>query len=99
MIQIVWIFVVRSDCISEFLEYYGTNGSWEKLFRNSPGYQGTSLLRDHNQINRFILFDKWDRLSSFEKFKKKYDEDYTLLDKRCENLTIEEIKIGIFEQG
>jgi heme-degrading monooxygenase HmoA len=99
VIQIVWIFVVRPDCASEFLKHYDKDGSWAKLFSQSAGYKGTSLLRDLSQKNRFILFDTWDQLSSFENFKKMHSEAYRQLDKECEALTIEETRVGIFQKN
>lgn len=97
MIQIVWVFTVHPDSIPAFLKLYGKEGPWEKLFQQSPHYMGTELFRDHAQENRFILYDKWDRLHSFESFKKMHAEVYDRLDKKGEALTLEETKIGIFE--
>jgi Holliday junction DNA helicase RuvB len=46
LLQIVWEFIVRDGKIAEFERSYSATGSWAKLFRGSPGYLGTTLLRE-----------------------------------------------------
>jgi heme-degrading monooxygenase HmoA len=97
VIHIVWRFVAKPDRVAEFEEQYGRDGSWARLFRRSPGYQGTTLLRDSTAPNRYLLWDCWDSLSSFEQFKQQHGADYAALDKQCETLTDEETRLGVFE--
>src|SRR5262249_31740235 len=96
MIYIVWRFTAKSARVADFERHYGRQGSWAQLFRRSPGYQGTTLLRDSSEPNRYVLWDTWDSLASFEQFKQDHGADYSALDKQCEELTEEETKIGVF---
>jgi len=97
VIYIVWRFTAKPVRVAEFERHYGSEGSWSQLFRRSPGYQGTTLLRDSATSNRFLLWDCWDSLSSFERFRQEHGTDYAALDNQCEALTEEETKVGIFE--
>jgi len=97
VIYIVWRFTAKPARVADFERHYGSEGSWAQLFRGSPGYHGTTLLRDSAAPNRYLLWDCWDSLASFENFKRDHGADYTALDKECEALTDEEIKLGVFE--
>jgi hypothetical protein len=46
MFVVIWQFEIAEDKITAFEAAYGTEGSWAKLFRASPHYLGTELLRD-----------------------------------------------------
>ena len=52
LIQIVWEFTVREDQVAEFEKFYSSTGSWAALFRRSPGFVGTTLLRDTQTPHR-----------------------------------------------
>lgn len=97
MIYIVWRFIAKAEHAAEFERHYAGDGIWAQLFRRSPGYRGTTLLRDSVSPNRYLLWDCWDSLASFDRFKRDHGADYAALDKRCEELTEEETKLGVFE--
>ena len=97
MIYIVWRFTAKPARVTEFERHYSSEGSWAQPFRRSRGYHGTTLLRDSAAPNRYLLWDCWDSLDSFDRFKQDHGADYAALDKQCEALTEEEIKVGIFE--
>jgi heme-degrading monooxygenase HmoA len=97
VIYIVWRFTAKSDRVAEFERHYNREGSWAQLFRRSPGFRGITLLRDSSASNRYLLWDRWDSLASFEQFKSDHGADYNALDKQCEDLTKEETKLGVFE--
>ena len=97
MIYIVWRFTAKATRIADFERHYGSEGSWAQLFRRSPAYHGTILLRDSAAKDRYLLWDCWGSLAGFEKFKQDHGADYATLDKQCAALTEEEIKVGVFE--
>lgn len=97
MIYIVWRFTAKPDRVAEFERHYKSDGTWAQLFRRSTGFGGTTLLRDAAAPNRYLLWDCWDSLASFEQFKGEHGGDYAALDKQCEELTEEERKLGVFE--
>jgi quinol monooxygenase YgiN len=96
VIQIVWIFEALPDRLADFEKAYGVNGQWVQLFRRGEGYVETDLLRDSETPNRFLVFDKWRDLASFESFRRQYQAAYDELDRQCEELTLVETKIGMF---
>ena len=97
MIYIVWRFAAKPDRVTEFERHHKSDGTWAQLFRRSPGFRGTTLLRDSATSNRYLLWDCWDSLASFDRFKRDHGPDYAALDKQCEQLTEEEAKLGVFE--
>jgi hypothetical protein len=53
----VWEFQVKAECSVAFEEIYGPEGEWARLFRQSPNYLGTELIRDMNQTGRYLTLD------------------------------------------
>ncbi len=96
MIQIIWEFRVGEER-AEFLRYYSSVGAWAILFRKSPGYKQTILLRDSQDENRYITIDIWESLEFFSKFKKQFSEEYETLDEECEKFAKDERSIGVFQ--
>ncbi len=96
MVDIIWEFNVEPSQVTAFEEIYGQGGAWVLLFQQSENYHGTSLLKDHDKLGRYLTIDRWDNLVDFENFKDKHIEAYEALDRACENLTLTEKKVGIF---
>ena len=96
MLYIVWEFRIRKTSRREFELHYSSNGTWAKLFRKSPDYIETVLVKDRVDRERYLLTDIWKDWSSFRKFKSKYKKEYESLDKDCERLTTDEKWIGNF---
>lgn len=97
MLQVVWKFQIKSGAAPEFERHYGPGGTWAMLFRRSPAYQGTILLRDRSNPLRYLTIDTWDDLKSFETFKKSVRQEYEALDQACESLTEREECLGWFD--
>ena len=97
MITIVWQFEVAPGVEAEFEKHYGPEGTWVQLFRRDPAFRGTLLLRDHEHPNRYLTIDRWDDLSSYDAFRKQFEEEYRKLDLQMEKLTLREEKLGTFE--
>ncbi len=95
MIEILWEFAVRQEKVSDFEHHYGPAGSWAQLFRRSPAYRGTTLLRDSG--HRYITRDCWDSLESFRDFRRQHALEYDELDRTCEGYTESERQLGVFE--
>lgn len=96
MIVIVWEFRVQPGRAAEFERAYGPEGDWARLFRRSPAYLGTELLRGPE---RYLTLDRWDAASDFEAFKAAHEDDYHALDAACEPLCSGEWLIGRFTTG
>jgi heme-degrading monooxygenase HmoA len=99
MIVIVWEFRVQPGQAAGFERAYGPEGDWARLFRRSPAYRGTELLRDPEDPDRYRTLDRWDGASDFAAFKAAHGGDYDALDAICEPLCSEERLVGRFAVG
>jgi heme-degrading monooxygenase HmoA len=96
MFVVVWQFEVAEEKIAAFEAAYGPEGSWARLFRNSPDYKGTELLRDAYVSGRYLTIDRWASEGAFRAFRKNHDADYETLDRACDALTSRETRIGAY---
>jgi heme-degrading monooxygenase HmoA len=96
MFVIVWQFEVAEENVAAFEAAYGPDGSWAQLFRSSPGYQGTELLRDAYVPGSYLTIDRWSGEDAFRAFRKEHDSEYEKLDRACDALTARETRIGAY---
>ena len=69
MIEIIWEYIVKEEFRGQFELAYGPGGAWSKLFANSPGFRGTTILRDTAVPHPHDLtIDLWDTLDQREAF-------------------------------
>jgi len=78
----------------EFERHYGADGSWATLFRQHPGYIGTSLFQDRANPLRYLTIDRWQNLEAYENFRARYASQYDELDQLCQKLTTGETSLG-----
>jgi heme-degrading monooxygenase HmoA len=97
LFQVVWEFIVREKDIAEFDKVYSSTGPWVALFRGSPGYLGSELLRDAQNPSRYLTIDRWDKAASHDLMRERFAQEYETLDRICEGLTESERQIGVFE--
>lgn len=96
MFIVVWQFEIAEENIAAFEAAYGSHGSWAQLFRSSPDYQGTELLRDAYIPGTYLTIDRWASENAFRAFRKEHDAAYESLDRSCDALTLRETRIGAF---
>src|SRR5438132_13112476 len=96
MFVAVWRFVAKPGRLAEFEQAYGPDGDWAQLFRQGIGYEGTTVLCSETK-DSYLLADHWLSRADFENFKKHFRAEYETLDKRCDELTVEETHLGYFE--
>jgi heme-degrading monooxygenase HmoA len=96
MFVVVWQFEIAEDKIAGFEAAYGPDGAWAKLFRTSPSYLGTELLRDAYIPGNYLTIDRWASEADFRAFRKQHDQDYEVLDRTCDSLTSRETRIGAY---
>ena len=92
----IWEFQVKPEAISAFEEIYGPNGAWGQLFRQSPDYRGTELIRDLDRPGRYLTLDYWTSREALRRLKQDLQVEYAALDKQCESLTEREVFVGDF---
>src|SRR6266446_9364423 len=93
----IWEFQVKPESISAFEETYGPDAAWAQLFRQSPDYLGTQLLRNLDHPGRYVTLDHWAARESLHHFKQDHQSAYNALDKLCESLTEKEAFLGDLE--
>ncbi len=96
MFVVVWQFEIAEDKIAGFEAAYGPEGTWAQLFRKSPQYQGTELLRDAYVPGRYLTIDRWASEDAFRAFRKDNDQEYETLDRACDDLTGKETRVGAY---
>ena len=96
MFVVVWQFEIVEDKVPVFEAAYGPEGSWAQLFRTSPDYCGTELLRDAFVPGLYLTIDRWASEESFRAFRRDHDAGYETLDRACDALTQRETRIGAY---
>jgi heme-degrading monooxygenase HmoA len=93
---VVWQFEVAEEHIAAFEAAYGPAGEWAQLFRSSPKYLGTELLRDAYIPGSYLTIDRWASEEDFRAFRKDHDGQYEALDRKCDALTSRETRVGAY---
>jgi heme-degrading monooxygenase HmoA len=96
MFIVVWQFEIAEENIAAFEAAYGPEGPWSLLFRSSPEYQGTEMLRDFYVPGSYLTIDRWTSEAAFRAFRKEHDEAYESLDRSCDALTSRETRVGAY---
>ena len=96
MFVVVWQFEIAEEKIASFEAAYGPEGNWAQLFRKSPEYLGTELLRDAYVAGTYLTIDRWHSEEAFRTFRKDNDNAYEELDRACDALTERETRVGAF---
>lgn len=95
----IWTYLVREEHVQDFVREYGPDGAWVKLFRTARGYLSTELLRDRTNPRRFVTIDRWKSREAFDIFRADNASEFEAIDRHCEQYTLEEKQIGLFEQS
>jgi heme-degrading monooxygenase HmoA len=97
MFVVVWQFEIAEEKVPAFEAAYGPEGAWAKLFRTSPDYLGTELLRDAYIPGSYLTIDRWASEEAFRAFRKDHDAGYETLDRACDAMTSRETRIGAYK--
>ena len=97
MLVIVWEYMARSERIEEFETLYRPDGAWVELFKKSPGFVSTTLMRDVRDPLRFMIADRWTSEESYEAFKRDFALEYEKLTRQGERVHRAEHLIGRFD--
>jgi heme-degrading monooxygenase HmoA len=97
MIQIVWQYEVKEESRGKFELAYGPGGAWSNLFAKAPGYRGTALLRDTEDVRRYLTIDAWDTEEDHRVFVSEHREAYAAIDASFSDLVVSEARVGVFK--
>ena len=95
----IWEFHVDGSQREEFEKHYGPNGTWVELFRRSPGFIETLLLRDPACPLRYVTIDRWESEAAYRTFRARFADRYAELDERCRRLTTKEASLGHYDEA
>ena len=96
MIEIVYEFVVQEVARGQFELAYGPGGAWSRLFAESPGFRGTTLLRDTENPRRYLTVDVWDTAAQRAQALAERSDDYAALEAAFCDWTESRTKMGVF---
>ncbi len=96
MIEIVWEFVVSEEDRGRFELAFGPGGAWSKLFARSPGFRGTTLLRDTENPRRYLTIDLWDSLDHREQWLAERQAEYASLNAAFDDWAESRTEVGVF---
>jgi len=82
---------------AEFERVYGPKGEWAAFFATDSKYRGTVLVRDAARAGSYVTIDTWTSREAYETFRAWNRAAYAALDRRCEELTVEETAIAAGE--
>lgn len=94
--EIIWEFTVAAGQRSQFERAYGPCGSWVQLFRRSPHYIETVLLRDVESGGVYLTIDRWKSRQAFESSQELHGSDYALLDGELEEVSGRGRRVGTY---
>lgn len=96
MVEIVWEFVIREEARGQFELVYGPGGAWSKLFAQSPGFRGATLLRDTKNPRRYLMIDLWETEAQREQALAERKAEYSDLDAALADWAESRAERGVF---
>jgi len=97
MYVMVWEYQVKAEYLEDFEKIYGAGGAWADSFQRENGYLGTELLYDPQNPQGYITIDRWVSSLAYDNFLVRCQEEYELLDEKCNELTERETLLGKWE--
>jgi len=88
----LWRYKVAEVQRPAFERAYGPEGDWARLFGRAEGYLGTELLAASG--GKYLTVDRWRDRRDWDAFLADLGDDYRALDRRLENLDVEEEDLG-----
>ena len=97
MLVVLWEYRARPGRAEEFESFYRPDGPWGELFRESPAYVSTTLMKDLVDPLRFLVADRWTSENLYEAFKRDESDRYLELSDRGRRLYERETELGRFD--
>lgn len=96
MIAIMWQFDVKTGCQEEFEQFYGAEGDWTAMNRQTRSYLGTSFLRDQNRPSRYLVIEYWSEMLVYEQHRTSRSGVIASVEARRKQLVDAVEPLGIF---
>ncbi len=96
MIAVAWQFEVADGQQQAFEQFYGADGFWTALSRQSRSFLGSSFLRDQVNPQRYLLVEYWSEMVVYEKHHADFSDEVATLENRRDALCVAVTALGIF---
>ena len=96
MIEIIREFVVKDKAREQFELVFGPGGAWSKLFAKSPGFRGTTLMRDTKVTRRYLTIDLWNTEAQRDQSLSDRQAEYSDLEAFFDEWTESKTEMGTF---
>jgi len=96
MIEHISEYVSKPDYCQQFELAFGPGGAWDKLFSRCEGYRGTSVLRDSENPNRFLIVDLWKSVELRDLALKEQEPPFSELIMLFQEWTLSISDLGVF---
>ena len=96
MIAMAWQFELPEGGQEAFERFYGADGPWTALSRQSRSYLGSSFLRDQAQPTRYLLIEYWSEMVVYEKHHADFSDETATLESQRDRLCVSVTPLGIF---
>jgi quinol monooxygenase YgiN len=97
MLVVVWEYQAKPERAEEFESFYRPDGPWGALFRDSPAFVSTTLMKDLRDPLRFMVADRWTSEAVYEEFKRERATTWQALSDRGRWLYAREAEVGRFD--
>ena len=95
--MIALVFRYEASDPDEFERAYGPEGDWAQFFRRGNGFIGTELLKDVEEPERYLVIDRWDSASAYNRFLAEHQEEYLRRADETRLHYLQELRFGTFE--
>lgn len=96
MIEIVREMIVKPEAQGQLELVYGPGGAWSKLFGQSSGFRGATLLQDLHNPQRYLVFDLWDSEDQQAQALRDRADEYAKLNADLDQWTASRVELGVF---
>ena len=96
MIAMAWQFELPEGGEEAFERFYGADGPWTALSRQSRSYLGSSFLRDQVQPTRYLLIEYWSEMVVYEKHHADFSAEVAALEGKRDLLCVSVTPLGVF---
>jgi hypothetical protein len=96
MLAIAWQFDVKPGREADFELFYGADGEWTALNRNSRSYLGSSFLRDQSLRSRYLVIEYWSEMLVYEQHKTHRKDEIARLNEHRSELLASVEPLGVF---
>jgi heme-degrading monooxygenase HmoA len=96
MIEIIYEYRIKEGAGGHFELAYGPGGAWSKLFAPCPGFRGITLLRDTEDLRRYLAIELWDTAAEREEALAEQKDEYARLDAALDGWTTSRTEVGTF---